>query len=178
MRLNLQDVDGVDEKMEMRDPTCAESRGEKGDGVNLLDIETDHAVPLGFNQFAGVAKLVVAGNDGAINNRRGGQFGFQVIRDHAALEHIGQAGRSAVALHPNDLTLIRIQEFLPQAGGGGMRPISTDGLQVEPTPINQLGINNFERRVAVERFGIGERQVVPLESDGGVRPWQLSQCWR
>src|SRR3954454_5707758 len=73
-------------------------------------------------------RLVVRRDHGLTGDLR--QRGVQLLVDGAGLHHRIGADRSGTALEPEVLTLVRVEELLPQPGRRRVRSIGVDRLEV------------------------------------------------
>ena len=90
-------------------------------GGTLMSTPTRRPTP--GDQVVAVVQLLERGEHGA--GRRPAAW-RQVRRDGAAGDHVLVADRVAVALQPEELALVAVQELHPQLGGVGMRRVGAD----------------------------------------------------
>src|SRR5690606_25892883 len=76
-------------------------------------IGADNRIPVGDDGFLALHQLLIGREDGAANV---GQLVEQLLRHDVARAQVGLADRVAVALHPDNLAFVRVEEFHPQLG--------------------------------------------------------------
>src|SRR5690606_33328480 len=107
-----------------------------------------HGIPLGDDQFAGRRLLFQRWEDRLGVKLFWRQYGSQIRRNDTAFNHVVIADRMAIALEPDELPFVGIEELHPQLGGVWVWCIGADRLEVDPTKDARGWNHNFDRRIA------------------------------
>ena len=82
-----------------------------------------------------------------------------------ALTMASLADRPGAALEPEVLALVGVQELLPQPGGGRVRGVLVDGLDVVAADRRVRRDDDLPVDLALELGALGDVEVVPVDDD-------------
>ncbi len=102
----------------------------------------------------------------------------QLLRHHAARDHVVEADRVAVALEPAELALVGIEVLHPQLGRVRMRRVGADRLHVDARDHARGRHHHLDRRVAGQRVAARRARCSPTRRRSGSRPGRACRTCR